>query len=241
MHDEWYRAVLCDLDGCLVSGARPLPGAVEFAHEVGDRLHIVSNNSTDTPTTLSRRLAAMGIVVPEARITLAGSVAVKSIARQIPGGRVALFGSAPIRRHARGLGLLIDLEVPDVVLLTRDPRFSYASLQTIVNLSARGVRLVVSNLDDSHPGPDGTPVPETGALLKAVVACLPKLRYETIGKPAAPLFESALSKAGVTTDDAIFIGDNPETDGAGAAKIGLPLRLVAPGALCVDILSCGST
>ncbi len=239
MHDEWYRAVLCDLDGCLISGASPLPGAVVFAHEVGERLHIVSNNSTDTPATLSRRLATMGIVVPEVRITLAGTAAVESIARQTPGGRIALFGSAPIRRHARGLGLLIDYEAPDVVLLTRDTKFSYASLRIIVNQCARGVRLVVSNLDDSHPGPDGTPVPETGALLKAVMACLPQLRYETIGKPAAPLFKAALSKAGVTADDAIFIGDNPETDGAGAAKIGLPFRLVAPGALSVDILSCG--
>ena len=236
MCNERYRAVLCDLDGCLVSGASALPGAVEFGREVGERLYIVSNNSTDTPATLSRRLSTMGIVVPEARIILAGAVAVERIALQTPGARVAIYGSDPIKRHAQGLGLLIDGDAPDVILLTRDSSFSYASLQTIVHQCARGTRLVVSNLDDSHPGVDGSPVPETGALLKAVMACLPQLRYEAVGKPSGVLFEAALTKAGVKADHALFIGDNPETDGAGAVAIGLPFRLVTPGALTVDIL-----
>lgn len=51
-----YDAILCDLDGCLISGDRVLPGAGALLDLAGDRLVILSNNSTDTPATLSLRL-----------------------------------------------------------------------------------------------------------------------------------------------------------------------------------------
>ena len=56
-----YRALLCDLDGCLVAGDRLLPGARELAGLAGERLWILSNNSTDTPQSLSARLAGLGL------------------------------------------------------------------------------------------------------------------------------------------------------------------------------------
>ena len=52
-----YRAILCDLDGCLVSGETVLPGAQAFIEGAGARLMVLSNNSTDTAMSLSARLA----------------------------------------------------------------------------------------------------------------------------------------------------------------------------------------
>jgi len=46
-----YDGFLCDLDGCLISGSTVLPGAKALLDYAGDRLIIISNNSTDTPTT----------------------------------------------------------------------------------------------------------------------------------------------------------------------------------------------
>ncbi len=68
-----YRAILCDLDGCLVSGETVLPGAQAFVEGAGARLMVLSNNSTDTGASLSARLARGGLAVAPARIVLAGS------------------------------------------------------------------------------------------------------------------------------------------------------------------------
>lgn len=232
-----YAAIFCDLDGCLISGDRVLPGALEFVEQAGTRLFILSNNSTDTPETMSRRLSGMGIEVPATRILLAGAAAVERIAAAYPDTRVALYGSAALKRYAEELSLTIDFDAPEVILLTRDITFSYEKLAMILHQTANGARLVVSNPDHSHPGPDGTPVPETGALLEAIIACQPHQPFETVGKPEAPLFDAALSKAGVDAGDAILIGDNPDTDGVGADRAGMAFRQVEPGALSAGLLA----
>jgi len=221
-----YTAILCDLDGCLISDNQVLPGAAAFARTCGPRLFVVSNNSTDTPDSLAARLAGIGLPIGADRLILAGVEALDWIARHRPGRRVQIFGSAVLKAEAARRGLNCVDRAPDIVLLTRDTSFSYPLLQRIVAALRTGADLLVSNADGSHPGRDGTPVPETGALLSAVLACLPEQPYTIVGKPEALLFETALDRAGVPASAAVFVGDNPETDGKGAAAAGLDFILV---------------
>lgn len=228
MNLSTYKAVLCDLDGCLISGDHVLPGATDFLAAHRDRLYIVSNNSTDTAETLQARLLAMGLTIAADRILLAGERAVHWIAREYPGSSVEIFGTTAIRDCAARLGLERADGPPDMVLLTRDTGFTYDSLHRLVTALAQGARLVVSNIDATHPGPDGTPVPETGTLLAAVRTCLPDLAYEVIGKPAPELLRAALERAGAPAEHAILVGDNPATDGEGAERLGLDFIHVDP-------------
>ncbi len=223
-----YKAVLCDLDGCLISGDRVLPGAVDFVAAHRGRLYIVSNNSTDTAETLHERLRGLGLTIAADRILLAGERAVHWIARTWPGSSVEIFGSAAILDCAGRLGLERADGAPDVVLLTRDTGFTYDSLQRLVAALAQGARLVVANSDATHPGPDGLPVPETGALLAAVRTCLPEIDFDVIGKPAPELLRAALECAGARPDQAVLVGDNPATDGEGAKRLGLDFVHVDP-------------
>ena len=223
-----YEAVLCDLDGCLISGDLVLPGAVELLDAHRDRLCIVSNNSTDTAETLQRRLTAMGLTIAADRILLAGERAVHWIAREFPGSSVEIYGSTAIRDCARRLGLEQNNGAADTVLLTRDTGFTYDSLQRLVAAVAQGARLVVANTDATHPGSDGLPVPETGALLAAVRTCLPDVAIEVIGKPTPELLRAALERAGTRPDRAVMVGDNPATDGEGARRLGLAFVHVDP-------------
>ena len=221
-----YRAILCDLDGCLISGDTVLPGAAELLAVAGARLVIVSNNSTDTPTTLSARLAAIGLEVSPSSIMLAGTAALEIIADGSPGARICVFGSLAIREYATALGLVHDEAEAEFVLLARDRDFSYSRLERLIRLVGKGARLVVTNIDASHPAPDGGVVPETGALLEAVKACLPGVSYRAVGKPDAGLFEAALRTAGAAPGEVLFIGDNPATDGEGARRLGMDFALV---------------
>lgn len=224
-----YDAILCDLDGCLISGDVVLPGAEALLQRAGDRLTILSNNSTDTPETLSARVGAMGLTVPPARIVLAGTAAVEHLAA-LPGARTRLYASAALRAHAAASGLAQEDAAPSHVLLAKDLSYGYAELNETIGLLSRGARLVVANPDVSYPGPDGLPVPETGSFLAAILSVLPDLSYDVIGKPGPALYRSALKRYREAPQKVLAIGDNPLTDAEGARRLGLDFLLVGPQA-----------
>ena len=90
------------------------------------------------------------------------------------------------------------------------------ALEVLTSLKASGPLVLVSN----H-----TALPQLGkiaalgfdGLFDAVVTS------EEAGaeKPAARIFEIALERAGVRAEEAVMIGDDPETDIAGAAAVGM--------------------
>jgi 4-nitrophenyl phosphatase len=85
---------------------------------------------------------------------------------------------------------------------------------------------MVSNGDLTHPGPRGSLVPETGALLQAVQACAPGVRPRILGKPAPMLFEEGLRRLELPPEDVTVIGDNARTDALGAVRLGMAYLLV---------------
>lgn len=219
-------AILADLDGCLISGGQLLPFVTELFARCGDRVWIVSNNSTDTAQGLALRLSSLGLSVTATRCLLAGEETLRRLALEKPGAHVAVFASAPLHRLAVALGLIPDMDRPEVVFLARDTGFSFQSLTRLMAFAHRGLDVWLTNPDPSHPLPDGTPVPETGALWAAVDAAVPGIRVRCLGKPAPDLVALALMRAGVAAADAVFIGDTPETDGAAAHAAGLAFVLL---------------
>lgn len=219
-------AVLADLDGCLISEGQPLPFVDALFARCGERLWIVSNNSTDTSQGLALRLCSLGLPVTAARCLLAGEETLRRLALEKPGARVALFASAPLQRLAVTLGLILDKDRPDVVVLARDTGLRFDNLTQLMAFVHRGLEVWLTNPDPFHPAPDGTPVPETGAIWAAVAAAAPEARFRCLGKPAPDMPVQALLRAGVSPADAIFIGDTPETDGASAQAAGVAFVLL---------------
>ena len=220
------RAVLCDLDGSLAASNIALPGAAAFARRLGERLVVVSNNSTHDPLGLSQELALHGLEIPVHRLVLAGIVAVETIARRRPGCRILVAGSAVLRARARMAGLIAADEGVDAVLLARDTAFDYRRLETIARELARGAELFVANPDPAQCGAGDRLVPETGALLAAVRACVPGLHCTVVGKPSALLYREALARTGVAPEEAVMLGNSPATDIAGARALGIDTILV---------------
>ncbi|CUH65073.1 Ribonucleotide monophosphatase NagD [Thalassovita gelatinovora] len=223
-------AILADLDGCLLSGETVLPDVPELFTRCADRLWIVSNNSADTAQTLSARLAKLGLALPAERILLAGELTLRALAADRPGTRVALYVNPPLQALARELGLRPDRDQPQSVVLGRDTALSFADMARIAELVHAGVPISLTNPDTSHPGADGTPQPETGAIWAAIKSMIPQARMSSVGKPAPDLPREALRRACVTPDEAVFIGDTEETDGVAATAAGVDfVRLVRPG------------
>ncbi|CAG2134497.1 hypothetical protein LMG31506_01394 [Cupriavidus yeoncheonensis] len=223
---------IIDLDGTLIRNGAALPGAAALLEALQGRYAIVSNNSTDTSVGLSRKLRRMGLAVAPAQLVLAGEMTVNWLRRTSPDAHVLLLGSPALRRYAQRMGCRLVEQDPDVVLLARDPHFDYRKLSLAVNALRAGARLVVSNPDLSHPGDNGTCVPETGTLLAALTACAEVRPECIIGKPAAGLFREGLRRLQAGPAQALMIGDNPATDAAGAVSLGMSFLLLGtePGA-----------
>jgi HAD superfamily hydrolase (TIGR01450 family) len=214
--------VLCDIDGCLIAGGGLLPGAAEFAGRFSSRLVLVSNNSTDTPAGLAARLRAMGIEVAAQQIVLAGELALQFIRCRFGPARIFALASSQIGERARQLGLQLDDSAPEVVLICRDTGLSLPRLETALRHFAAKVPVVVANSDITHPGTSG-PALETGAIFAMLSQCVAPGEVHHIGKPAAALFRQALGQT--APGRAVMIGDNPDTDGAGARAMGIPAIL----------------
>lgn len=218
---EGCEAIFCDLDGCLLSGRHVYPNVREFVANHAERLWIVSNNSADTAVTLSNSMAAVGLSISPQRILLAGEQAVRRIAASRPAAAVSLYAEQPIRDLARSLGLRTETRHPDIVLLARDTGFTVRDLGRLIEEVQDGANLVVTNIDTVHPDDRGRPVPETGAIVAAIRACDPSIRFTSIGKPAPDLVDLGLRLSAADPAACIFIGDNAGTDGVAAAAAGV--------------------
>jgi HAD superfamily hydrolase (TIGR01450 family) len=225
------RLVLIDLDGCLAFGNRPHPAAPAFLARHDGRCAILSNNSTETPDGLARILAGHGLVVDPGRIVLAGSLTVDMLATTHAGTRVSLLASAELRAYARAVGLRLTWRQAETVVLARDTSLTYTRFRHAVASLSRGAACIVANPDLTHPGPGQVPVPETGALLAMLRACIPDLTFTVVGKPSRLMFEAALARFGTDAASTVMIGDNPDTDGVGARAAGITPILVGPGQL----------
>jgi HAD superfamily hydrolase (TIGR01450 family) len=222
------RALLVDWDGCLALDEVLVPGAAAFLRRNQDRVVIVSNNTTHLPEDFLLTLRYEGVHLPPERVVLAGREAVHQAIEAAPRRQALLLANSRLQGLARSAGLEPQSATPEVVILLRDTDFSYQRLQRAVNALLSGAALIVGNTDLIHPGRGGSVVPETGALLAALAAAvdLRKIECRVVGKPHPTLFQRACAAVGVEPDCAIMIGDNPDTDGAGANAAGMPAILM---------------
>jgi 4-nitrophenyl phosphatase len=220
---------LLDWDGCCAVDNRLVPSAVQFLKAMRTRTVIVSNNSSNTAQDFQRILHTAGVEMRPEQIILAGVEALNRAA-EIGSPFTWVLSDPRMRILARRLGLCLEAHAPDLIVLLRDTRFSYPRLEKVINALAGGARLIVSNLDVTHPGRAGRIRPETGALLAAVRACVevPETQMEIIGKPNPALFLKGCTVLGRDPSSLTMIGDNRATDIAGAQALGMGAWLVAP-------------
>ncbi|PJG47196.1 hypothetical protein CAF53_02290 [Sphingobium sp. LB126] len=240
------KAVLFDWDGCLAAGGSLLVGAGDILRALGSKSYILSNNSTDQPRDLTRLLKQFDVMFPLDNVLLAGHQTLACEAARSNGRPICLVAAPQMVAHAMNLGLNLVMgneeidEAVETVIIMRDTSFNFRTLTTVVNSVRDCKRIVVSNPDMTHPGLGGTVQPETGALFEAIRACLGDRTpvIEIIGKPSQAMFVAALDRAGVRPAQAVMVGDNPATDGAGAEASGIPFVQVHPeGPLTMALLA----
>ncbi len=227
---DGYDAVLLDLDGTLFRGDEPITAAaptIAALRARGTRMAFITNNSSAPPENVARKLAAMGIEASSGEIVTSAEVTADLLSERAVGS-VFVIGEEGIRSAlaGRGISVLDDAPSVDVVVVGFDRAATYETLRRASVLVDRGAALVATNRDASFPAPGGERWPGAGALL-AVIETTTGAHAEVVGKPAAPLFAAALSRAGGTRP--LVVGDRLQTDIAGAAALGWDSLFVLSG------------
>lgn len=228
---ERYDCFLFDLDGVLYRGDHAVEGAAETISELRAarrRVAFLTNNSSRTPREVAGKLTGLGIpAAPEEVVSSAFATADLLASRG--GGSAFLVGESGIRTALEEAGLrLVDGDVAsaDYVVVGWDRAADYEKLKTASVLVQRGAKLIATNADPSFPAGEGLFWPGAGALLSVIVLTT-GATPEIVGKPHAPLFEAARSRAGGGRP--LVIGDRLDTDIAGAVALGWDSLLVLTG------------
>ncbi len=226
-------AILLDMDGVLYHGDRPLPGAAEFLQQIERIPHLfITNNPILPPQAVADRLARLGLPRPDPeQIITSAQATARWLSKEKPGFRYFAVGADGLHLALREVGVA-DSEQADFVVVGEGSGIDYASLTQGINLIIkRGARLVATNPDinvDASIDGQHRLVPGGGALV-APFAVASGVEPVIIGKPNPLLFEMALEQLSCLPQRCLMIGDRPDTDIAGAARLGMQTALVRTG------------
>jgi len=224
------KSYLIDMDGVLVRGSQPVPGANEFIQRLraAERKFLVlTNNPLYTPRDLTARLERIGLQIPPEAIYTSALATAQFLQSQLPNGTAYVIGDVGLTTALYDVGYIITDHAPDYVVVGETTSLSYERLTHAVRFVAAGARFVATNPDVSGPG-DGGMVPACGAIA-ALIAAATGVRPYFVGKPNPLMMRTALRTLGAHSEQSVMIGDRMDTDIIGGTESGLDTILVLTG------------
>jgi NagD protein len=221
---------LIDMDGVLVHGSQPIPGANEFIKRLraaGAPFLVLTNNPIYTPRDLSARLERIGLDVPPEAIYTSALATARFLHSQHPNGTAYVIGEAGLTTAMHDIGYTMTDHDPDYVVVGETTALSYERLTRAVRFVAAGARFVATNPDVSGPG-DGGIVPACGAIT-ALIAAASGVKPYFVGKPNPLMMRTALRTLGAHSEESVMVGDRMDTDIIGGTESGMETILVLTG------------
>jgi HAD superfamily hydrolase (TIGR01458 family) len=191
----------------------------------------VTNTSTHGRPYLKEKLLRFGIAASEDEI-LTPAVAAAGWLREHASGPVALFVQATNRAEFTGLSLLpeqAETGARYVVIGDLQDAWNFRTLNRAFRLlhSNPEAELIALGMTRYWLGEDGMQLDV--APFVAALEHASGRKAMVFGKPGAPFFHAAASRLGVPASEILMIGDDIETDVAGAQRAGLKAALVRTG------------
>lgn len=224
---------LFDLDGVFYKGkeSRVKIGgakAIGALRARGKKLFILTNNSTDAASTVHRRLLEFDIPVKEEEVLTSGLLTAQYLREKHGAVRYFLVGEDGLDSELKRLGhRRVEGAGADFVVVGLDRSVTYEKLDAAARAARGGARIVATHASRLYMYKTG-PAMATGPLVKAIEYASSR-RALVIGKPSALMFRIALQRAGCPKQEAVMVGDQVDTDIAGAAKSGIDAVLVTSG------------
>jgi HAD superfamily hydrolase (TIGR01458 family) len=232
-------AILLDVDGVLHVSGEALPGAREAIAELrraGHRLRFVSNNTTRSRAVVADELRALGIELDDSELQTTAAAA----ARALAGRRVLALVMVGLVSDLEGIELVG--EGAEAVLLggadeTEETGrvFSYMNLARAFGELELGAELYCLHKNRWWQTSRG-PLLDSGAFV-AGLEYAADVEATVLGKPSPAYFEAALEALDAEPELTWMVGDDLDSDVAGAQRYGLKTVLVRTGKFRPDELN----
>ena len=229
-----YRGVVLDVDGTVVRGDEPIPGAAEGLDRLsasGLQRLFVSNNPTKRPPAYADRLRRAGFDAHPDEIVTAGTVTTTYLADRHSDDTLFVVGEPALVEQLTDAGLTVvtDETRADTVVLSIDRSFDYDRLcATLRACDDEDVTLVGTDPDMVIPAAEGD-VPGSGAIINAVAGVVGREPDVVLGKPSTPARRMIRDRLDLPPRDCLVVGDRLDTDIALGERAGMTTALVRTG------------
>ncbi len=213
----YVKGLLIDLDGTLYTESGPVPGARETLNrleEAGIPYRYVTNTTRKPRREVRTRLRELGFRARE-NLVFTPAAAANALLR---GKKCRAFVAEALLEDLPEI-VLVD-EAPEYVLVGDLGRgFDYARLNAAFRYLVDGAGLVALQKNRFWQEADGLSL-DAGPFVAALEYASGKTAL-VVGKPEPVFFEAALRDLGLEPWEVAMVGDDAESDVAGAQRAGL--------------------
>ncbi len=220
------KGYLLDLDGTTYRGSEVVPGAELFINRLrilGKKYLFITNNSTQTPEQISKKLQAFSIPCTKEQVLTVGEV----VATSLKPGKLFCIGEEGLKKTLSDVGMEFSENNVNYVVVGLDRNLTYEKLSIATRLIREGALFVATNRDKVLVTEKGLS-PGAGAIVESVIAST-GIEPVSFGKPKKEIVLEALKRLSLEPDEAIVIGDNVETDILAGKNAGVKTLLLLGG------------
>jgi NagD protein len=232
------KTYLIDMDGVLVQGQNPIPGAAEFIERLaagGHKYLVLTNNSRYTSTDLQHRLQSAGINISTQQIFSSAMATAAFVQSQKPYGSAYVLGDIGLYQALTDVGYTLTDYQPDYVILGETESYPYDKIIRATQLIWAGTSFIATNPDPSGPSENGL-TPACGAVAALIEKATGFTPY-FVGKPNPLMMRSALRYLGEHSENTFMVGDRMDTDIKMGLESGLETILVLTGVTRPDMIA----
>jgi HAD superfamily hydrolase (TIGR01450 family) len=234
-----FDAVLLDLDGTLYRQDHPLPASVDLIYGfiAQERKFVCISNGIQSPAHVLLRLRSMGMEMSPGHVYTAAEAAVEYVVEHFsptaPDGKPRVFNLSTdgIQEMLNGkVQWVWSDQQPCDVVVAGNPAAVYVTIdrmQIAMRLIRNGAALIGICADRAYPGAAGLEI-GTGAMT-TMLAYATSTQPIFFGKPHERFFRHVCDRLNTTPNRCVIIGDNLESDIAGAKALGMFTVLVLTG------------
>ncbi len=225
------RCFLLDMDGTFYLGNQLIEGSLDFLQALkrtGRHCLFLTNNSSKSASFYKQKLERMGVPEEFRNVLTSGQAAARYVTNRFPGKKAFLLANAIETEEMKALGVQIDQEHPDYVLIAFDTELDYQKMTMLCDHVRAGLPYIATHPDFNCPTETGF-IPDIGATIAYVKASTGREPDVIIGKPNSGIVEETLRVTGLKKEEMAMVGDRLYTDIATGVNFGMLSILVMSG------------
>ena len=230
------NSLILDMDGVLWRDHESIGNLESIFSTInikGWKVVFATNNATRSPQQYIEHLASFGVEAQQGQIITSASAVIFHLKQLFPkGGPIFIIGERGIVDACLEHGYYQSETEAIAVVVGLDRNLTYEKIKIATLFLRNGLPYIGTNPDLTFPTPQGL-VPGAGSILAAISAASGRSPI-IAGKPEPTMYQIALDRLNASPSNVLVVGDRPETDIAGAQKIGCHTALLLSGVTNLD-------